>query len=48
MVQNATGAQETEDLANALSKQPLKAYVVESEISNAQSRANQRNQESSF
>ena len=48
MVQNATGAQETEDLKNALTKSPIKAYVVESEISNAQSRANQRNQESSF
>lgn len=45
---NLTGAQETEDLKNALTKSPIKAYVVESEMTDAQKRANQRNSESSF
>ena len=46
--QNATGQTEVENLANALSKTPLRAYVVESDISNAQAKANQRKMESSF
>ena len=46
--QNVTGQQETEYLANALSKNPIKAYVVESEITNAQNLALQRNREGSF
>ena len=46
--QNVTGQQETEYLANALSKTPIKAYVVESEITNAQNLALQRSKEGSF
>lgn len=46
--QNATNETEVEYLANALSKTPLRAYVVESDISNAQAKANQRKMESSF
>ena len=48
LTQNATGGQETEDLANALSRNPIKAYVVESDISSAQSKAQQRTKESTF
>jgi hypothetical protein len=48
LMQNATSSQETESLANALSSKPLKAYVVESDISAAQQTARQRNNESSF
>lgn len=48
LTQNVTGQQESEDLANALSKTPLRAYVVESDITNAQSVAQQRTKESSF
>lgn len=48
LTQNVTGQQESEDLANALSKTPLKAYVVESDITNAQGVAQQRTKESSF
>lgn len=48
LTQNATGGQETENLANALSKNPIKAYVVESDISSAQSKAQQRTKESTF
>lgn len=47
LTQNVTGGQETEDLKNAL-KSPIKAYVVESEMTDAQKRADQRNSESSF
>lgn len=46
--QNATNETEVENLANALSKTPIKAYVVESEITNAQNLALQRNREGSF
>lgn len=46
--QNVTNETEVENLANALSKTPLRAYVVESDISNAQAIANQRKMESSF
>ena len=48
LTQNATGGQETEDLMNALSRNPIKAYVVESDISSAQSKAQQRTKESTF
>lgn len=48
LTQNATGGQETENLANALSKNPIKAYVLESDISTAQSKAQQRVKESTF
>lgn len=47
-VTNITGGQETESLANALSKQPVKAYVVESEITSTQEKVAKRNQETSF
>lgn len=48
LTQNATGGQETENLANALSKNPIKAYVLESDISTAQAKVQQRNKESTF
>lgn len=48
LTQNVTNGQETENLANALSKTPLRAYVVESDITNAQGVAQQRTKESSF
>lgn len=48
MVGNATGEQETENLLNALQKQPLRAYVVESDITEAQAKSNQRITESTF
>ena len=48
LTQNATGYAEQESLANALSRNPIKAYVVESDISSAQSKAQQRNNESTF
>jgi len=48
MVGTATGEQETEQLANALQKQPLRAYVVESDISEAQAKSIQRQNESTF
>jgi hypothetical protein len=47
-VTNVTGGQETENLANALGKAPLKAYVVESEITSTQQKVAKRNQETSF
>ena len=46
MVQNVTGSQETENLANALSKQNI--WVSVSDINNAQSRVKTREKESSF
>lgn len=46
--QNVTSGQETEDLANALSKNPIRAYVVESEITNAQNVTAQRTKEATF
>lgn len=45
---NATGQQETEALANAVTDKPVKAFVVESEVSAAQELANQRSNESTF
>lgn len=47
-VTNLTGASDTDNLANAIAKTPIKAYVVESEVTAAQSMANQREIESSF
>lgn len=48
MVQNTTGLEEQENLANALTKSPIKAYVVESEMTEAQKKADRRNAESTF
>lgn len=48
MIQNATGLEEQENLANALTKSPIKAYVVESEMTEAQKKADRRNAESTF
>jgi hypothetical protein len=45
-VQNLTGAQETESLANALSRQNI--FVSVTEIDNAQVKVTQRNRETSF
>ena len=43
-----TGQQETEELVNAITEKPIRAYVVESDITNAQNLANQRATESTF
>jgi hypothetical protein len=48
ITQNATGSQETQDLANALAQNPIKAYVVESDISRVQRQTNQREKETTF
>ena len=48
ITQNATGLQETQDLANALAQNPIKAYVVESDISRVQRQTNQRKKETTF
>lgn len=47
-VTNVTGSNEMDYLANALIQQPIKAYVVESDISKSQKRVQQRNAESTF
>lgn len=47
-VSNVTGTDEMTTLANALTDKPIKAYVVESEISDAQHKARQREEESTF
>ena len=47
-VESPTGTDEIHNLRNSLYSQPLKAYVVESDITNAQKRVKQRNQESTF
>ena len=47
-VTNTTGQQDTENLRNALAEQPLRAYVVESDISDAQKLQNTRKNETSF
>ena len=47
-VTNVTGQQETENLANAMTKAPLKAYVVESDITSTQQKVAKRNKETSF
>ena len=47
-VSNITNNTELDNLANALQKNPIKAYVVESDISNAQGLAKQREDETSW
>lgn len=47
-VESPTGADEIHNLRNSLYSQPLRAFVVESDITNAQRRANIRNEESTF
>ena len=47
-VSNITNNTELDNLANALQKNPIKAYVVESDISNAQGLARQREGETSW
>lgn len=47
-VTNVTGGQETEALANALAKTPIRAYVVESEVTASQELAQRRVSESTF
>ena len=47
-VSNITNNTELDNLANALQKNPIKAYVVESDISNAQSLTRQREDETSW
>ena len=46
--QNVTGAQDIDYLRNTMTEQPIKAYVVESDITSAQELANTRNGESTF
>lgn len=46
--QNITNQIETEQLANALAKSPIRAYVTESDITSAQQLAYQRNKETSW
>lgn len=48
MYQNITGLTEQSDLVNALTKSPIKAYVVENEITTTQNRVAKRNEETSF
>ena len=45
---NVTGANDTKELANAIAETPIKAYVVESDISSAQELAQQRDAETTF
>lgn len=45
---NVTSQTETDYLANALGEKPIKAYVVESEVSAAQTLANNRQSETTF
>lgn len=47
-VSNITNTTELDNLANALQKNPIKAFVVESDISNAQGLARQREDETSW
>lgn len=47
-VTNLTGGSETEELANALTKNPVKAYVVESDVTAAQEVAAKRRNEATF
>ena len=47
-VTNVTGEQETEQLANAMQQTPIRAIVVESEMTAKQELARTRNQESTF
>ena len=45
---NLTNASDTQQLANALAENPIKAYCVESEVTAKQEIARQRNEESTF
>ena len=47
-VSNITNNTELDNLANALQKNPIKAYVVESDITNAQGLTRQREEETSW
>ena len=47
-VTNLTGREDTEYLKNALDEKPIRAYVVESDVSEAQVSADVRRKESSF
>lgn len=47
-VESPTGADEIHNLRNSLYSQPIRAYVVESDITESQKRANIRNEESTF
>ena len=46
--QNVTGRDEITTLANALSENPLRAFVVESDITSAQQLSRKRNEEATF
>lgn len=48
VVTNITGEQETQNLANAMSGAPIKAYVVESDITSTQQKVANRNKETTF
>ena len=47
-VSNTTGQQDTEYLRNSLTEQPIRAYVVESEVTEVQDRVRKRQNESDF
>lgn len=47
-VTNITGGREQEDLANALSRTPIRAYVVESEMTSTQNKVSKRERETTF
>ena len=47
-VTNITGGREQEDLANALSRTPIRAYVVESEMTSTQNKVSKREKETTF
>ena len=47
-VESPTGADEIQNLRNTLYSQPIRAFVVESDITESQKRANIRNEESTF
>lgn len=47
-VESPTGVDEMHNLRNSLYSQPIRAYVVESDITESQKRANIRNEESTF
>ena len=47
-VANATGRDDTDYLVNALEEKPLRAYIVESEVTAAQELENKRNQETTW
>ena len=47
-VTNVTGKDDTDYLANAMSEKPIKAYVVESEVTAAQEVANKTNEETTW